>query len=293
MGYTRSPLRYPGGKTRLAPFIRSLMEVNGLLGAAYIEPFAGAAGAAWALLFEGSASHVYLNDLDAAVYAFWRSVFDHTDALCRTIRSTPVNMDTWRKQRAILENSSRHSPLRLGFAAFFLNRTNRSGVIRGGVIGGKQQAGKWRLDARYNKQDLVARIERIAAYRNRVSLYNLDAAAFILDVLPDVPTNALVFLDPPYFVRGHDLYRNDYGPKDHSHLATLVKRRVRQPWIVSYDNVPEIRHLYAGQSRRFYQLSYSAAERYVASEVLMFSRDLSIPRNGLPIPGGLRSARSR
>lgn len=289
MGYTRSPLRYPGGKTRLAPFIRAIMQANGLLGAAYVEPFAGAAGVAWALLFDGSACRVYLNDIDPAIYAFWRCVFYATDELCRKISRTCVNMNTWRKQRRILEDPASHSYLQVGFAAFFLNRTNRSGVIRGGVIGGKKQAGQWKLDARYNKQDLIARIQRIAAYREQVSLSNLDAATFILDILPEVPRNGLVFLDPPYVCRGHDLYWNDYDSEDHVRLAKLVNTQVRQAWIVSYDNVPELEPLYPGQRRRYYQLSYSAAQRYVGSEVLLFSSGLVIPRAGLPAPNGHES----
>ncbi len=282
MGYTRSPLRYPGGKSRLARFIRALLEANDLAGGAYIEPFAGAAGVAWALLFEGCISSVVLNDLDPAIYAFWRSVLDHTDELCKAILDTSVTMRTWRKQRSILEDPSNHSLLELGFAAFFLNRTNRSGVIRGGVIGGQQQTGKWKLNARYNKRGLIARIYKIAAHADRATVHNLDASEFILTILPVLPSQSLVFLDPPYFHRGQDLYHNHYAPLDHAHLATLVTKSIRQPWIASYDNSAETRHLYAGLDHKIYRLSYSAADRYIGSELLVFSPGLTIPDKAMP-----------
>ncbi|MBE3100076.1 MAG: DNA adenine methylase [Planctomycetes bacterium] len=282
MGYTRSPLRYPGGKSRLSIFIRSLMKANDLLGGTYIEPFAGGAGVAWALLFDGSASHVYLNDLDPAIFAFWNCVLKRTEELCRTIRDTPVNMRVWRRQRQVLDNASRHSQVELGFAAFFLNRTNRSGIIRAGVIGGKQQSGRWKLDARFNKPDLISRIQRIAGYANRVSLWNRDAAKFLVDILPQAPKKSLVFLDPPYYHRGMDLYHNHYKPKDHTYLARIINNRVSRPWVVSYDNVAEIRQLYCKHTQRTYHLTYSVADRYSGSEVLVASQGLILPRISLP-----------
>ena len=282
MGYTRSPLRYPGGKSRLAPFIRALMQENDLIGAAYVEPFAGAAGVAWALLFDGFTSHVYLNDIDPAIYAFWHCVLYQTSDFCALIKKTRVSMTTWRRSRSVLASPEAHSILQLGFATFFLNRTNRSGVIRGGVIGGKDQAGAWRLNARYNKVDLLNRIRRIAAFRDKVSIYNMDAAQFIPRVLPGITSKALVYIDPPYMHRGQDLYWDTYQPADHARLAHQVMKAITHPWIVSYDNVPATRRLYQDRRLRAYSLSYSAADRDLGSEIMVFSPDLRIPRSGLP-----------
>lgn len=283
MGYTRSPLRYPGGKSRLAPFIRSLIRANGLLGAPYVEPFAGAAGVAWTLLFEGSASHIYLNDVDPSIYAFWRCVLNHTEEMCALISKTRVSMAAWKRARAVIAAPNGHSTLDLGFAAFFLNRTNRSGVIRGGVIGGKDQAGEWALNARYNKTDLLKRIHRIAEHGGKISLHNLDGARFISTVLPRLPPRALVYVDPPYMHRGKDLYWNEYQPKDHVRLAMQVMTEIKQSWIVSYDDNPATRRLYPNHRRRFYRLSYSAANREPGSEIMVFSQDLRLPRSLLPM----------
>jgi DNA adenine methylase len=258
------------------------MKTNGLTGGAYIEPFAGGAGIAWALLFDGIISSVHLNDLDLAIYAFWRSVLDHTEELCRAIRQTRVTIYNWKKQKAVLQDPSNHSLLEIGFAAFFLNRTNRSGIIRGGVIGGQGQQEKWKLNARYNKHDLIARIQKIAEYSPLIQIYNLDAADFILAVLPTLPSQSLVFLDPPYCHRGHDLYYNQYHLQDHKQLAGLIIKSIDQPWIVSYDNVAEVRGLYANFIQKNYCLSYSAADRYVGSELLIFSSGLRLPAKALP-----------
>ncbi len=293
MGHTLSPLRYPGGKTRLAHFVKMLIQQNGLSNCAYIEPFAGGAGIAWALLFGGHISSVYLNDLDPAIYAFWRSVFDHTDELCSAILQKQVSMSTWKKQRAILKDPSSYSIPELGFAAFFLNRTNRSGIIQGGVIGGQGQTGKWKLDARFNKRALITRIQKIAAFAGRVSVYHLNAAEFLRTIVPSCPMRSLVFLDPPYFGRGRCLYYSNFTPSLHDCLANLITDTIRQPWIVSYDNVPEVRRLYSGMTSRTYRLSYSAADRYVGSEVLFFSHGLNPPNTEILQPAASTRRRAK
>ena len=282
MGFTLSPLRYPGGKSRLANFIRTVIRLNGLQGTEYVEPFAGGAGIAWALLLDGSVSKVHLNDLDQAVFAFWTCLRDHTEELCRMIRNTRVNMATWKRQKAIMDDPSSHSLQELSFATFFLNRTNCSGVIRGGVIGGQRQAGKWKMDARYNRSDLLKRVVRIAKRRSSIFLYDRDAKAFIRHRLSEIPADAFVFIDPPYVSRGNALYLNVYTEEDHAQLAKLIARSVRQSWVVSYDDSPIIKRLYRGFSAQQYNFSYSVNARYVGSELLFFSRDLSVPREEIP-----------
>ena len=261
----------------------TLMERNNLSGAAYVEPFAGGAGIAWALLLGGHASQVIINDFDQAIYAFWHSVLYDTENLLRSIRKTPVSMRTWKKQRAILLDPANHSLLDLGFAAFFLNRTNRSGVIRGGVIGGQKQSGKWLLDARYNQKDLIHRVESIARRGASIRLYNLNAIDFITSALAALQKKALVYLDPPYFRRGQELYFSNFDVGLHGILADKVLKSIRQPWVVSYDDVPAVRRLYAGNRRETFRLSYSVADRYVGSELLFFSPKLKVPVEEIPL----------
>jgi DNA adenine methylase len=211
------------------------------------------------------------------VYAFWKSVLEHTDELCKLIQDTPVTMDEWYCRKSVQLKPCDYSILELGFSTFFLNRTNRSGILKGGVIGGKGQSGKWKIDARFNKEDLVARIQRIARYSNRISVYNCDAAEFIRSHLPNLPRHSLVYLDPPYYVKGEGLYEDHYIHDDHVKIAKLVASRIKQPWIVSYDNTPEITKIYKGFRTVRYDLSYSAQERYAGSEIMFFSKNLAVP----------------
>jgi len=270
-----SPLRYPGGKRKLANFIRLLFYKNSLMDGEYAEPYAGGASVALSLLYGEFVTRVHINDIDPAVAAFWHVVLESTEALTKRIRDVAVTIGEWERQQSV-QQSRDPDPVDLAFSTFFLNRTNRSGIIKGGVIGGKTQTGPWTLDARFNKGDLIRRIEKIARYRSRIKTYQLDSAEFICDVLPSLPSKTLVYLDPPYYVKGGDLYEHHYEHKDHERIAALVGT-IKQPWIVSYDYVPAIEKMYEKYRWRLYGIHYSAQARYRGTEVMVFSPQLQIP----------------
>lgn len=270
-----TPLRYPGGKGRLSQPVADIIEANGLTGGHYIEPYAGGSAVAINLLFLEYASHIHINDLNRSVHAFWWAVLNEPDALCSRIRGRRVSIAEWYRQRAVQQDPEAEA-IDLAYSTFFLNRTNRSGIIMGGVIGGKKQEGAWKLDARYNKKDLTKRIEKIASLRHRITLHNLDALDLIQNLLPSLPRRSLVYLDPPYYVKGKGLYEDHYSHEDHERVARAVAS-IKQNWLVSYDNVPEIRQLYATYRQRTFGLHYSAQTRYSGSEVMFFSERLSIP----------------
>lgn len=262
----------------MTPFIRLVFEQNNLLDGHYCEPYAGGAGIAINLLLLGYASTIHLNDIDKSIFSFWHSVLNSTDQLCKLIHDVHLDMTEWSKQKAIQDNPESHGLLELGFSTFFLNRTNRSGIISAGVIGGKNQDGTWKLDARFTKKELCKRIEDIALYRSRIRLYNLDAAALISGVLPSLPQKTLVYLDPPYYFKAQDLYQNHYTHNDHVAIAKLVKNDLKIPWIVSYDNVPEIVRLYHSFPTITYPMSYSAGDRYKGGEVMFFKKRIVVPQ---------------
>lgn len=273
-----TPLRYPGGKGKLAAFIKEVIKANSLLDGKYVEPYAGGAAIGLELLFHEYVSQIHINDYSRPVYAFWKSVLDHTESFAKLVRDTRLTLKTWDKYKRILANADDYEDLPLGFATFFLNRTNRSGILNGGIIGGRDQSGPWKMDARFNAQELIFRIECIAKQRGRISLSNEDAAVFLSAQVNILPINTLIYLDPPYYVKGKDLYLDYYTHEDHERIARLVTSRIlRQKWIVSYDNVKAIRRLYAGCRRITYGLSYSARQYRQGAEVMFFSNALRIP----------------
>lgn len=284
-----TPLRYPGGKARFAPFVARLMEVNGLHGGHYLEPYAGGAGVALELLFHGAASHVHINDFDSAIYDFWASITAQPEAMLRLLADTPVTIDQWHYWRSVLRGEVAVGQVERGFATLFMNRTNRSGVLKGGVIGGLSQDGPYKLDARFKKDVLSKRIEKIAQHASRISVYNEDALGLLKRCAQFLPPQSLIYLDPPYYVKGQGLYRNFYEHDDHARIAKFLQSATfRRAWIVSYDNVSEIEAMYKLANTHTYGLNYTAQKRYCGSEIMFFRNSLELPTDILP--GELRAA---
>jgi DNA adenine methylase len=275
MSITDSPLRYPGGKTQFAPFVIELMRANDLLHGTYVEPFAGGAGIAWRLLFGNYVSEVWINDIDPAIHAFWACVLEHTDDFCERIESTPITMEEWFRQRAVQAHNS-PTTLELGFSTFFLNRTNRSGILKGGVIGGLAQEGGYRLDCRFRKADLIQRIRRIALYSDQVQLTQIDAEVYLRENIKKLGRNSLVNIDPPYYRKGPGLYCSFYNHEDHVSLGSAI-RNIKQPWMLTYDDTPEIRSIYAGLPMITKSLNYFAQVKRVGIELLVIPPMLNLP----------------
>lgn len=278
-----TPLRYPGGKAPFAPFIAEVMKANSLSGGHYFEPYAGGAGVALELLFHGHASHVHINDVDPAIHCFWIAATKHADQLIDMVTSTPITMEEWFKWRSVLRNESCASIVERGFATLFINRTNRSGILKAGVIGGLKQDGNYKLDARFKKDVIVARLSKISAFAEQISVHSVDAFELLTRAHQILPKKALIYLDPPYYEKGRGLYRNFYEHADHVKISRLLQSsRFKHPWVVSYDNVEEISAMYEGSKALEYGLNYTAQKRYVGNEVMFFSEGLLIPSSKLP-----------
>lgn len=277
MGPNYTPLRYPGGKAKLGPYLSTVLRFNRMFDRHLVEPFAGGAGAALFLLMRGHVKTIHLNDIDPAVASFWRAVLRHTDRFARRIESVPLTVEEWRQQRLIY--TTRRGGFDLGFAFFFLNRTNRSGIMNGGVIGGQQQTGKWGMDARFNRKGLAERVRTIGSMRRLITVSSDDA----LDLLSGLessrrsePSKLFVYLDPPYFKKGRELYTNFYVAEDHAVIARKL-RKVRWPWLLTYDDCPEIRALYSEYQMRESELSYSAREVRRGRELVLFGPGVRPP----------------
>jgi len=272
-----TPLRYPGGKQKLAPFIREVLAENDLTGGCYVEPYAGGSGVAIDLLITGEVSNIYLNDSCKGIYAFWRSVLRAPDDLCRRISRAVLTVNEWQRQREIFLHPSGHSLLELGFATFYLNRCNRSGILCGGLIGGLGQKGKWKMDARFTKKNLIARIEMIAEYSRFITVTNKDAVDYISHNIPKLPRKCLVYFDPPYYRKANRLYPNYYQESDHEDIANVIQKKVARRWLVSYDSCAEIARFYRGRRQFVYNLQYNAAIAYKGKELIIASDNLKLP----------------
>jgi DNA adenine methylase len=279
-----SPLRYPGGKNCIFPFVSKMFYENSLIGASYAEPYAGGSGLALRLLFEGYVNHIYINDFDKSIYAFWVSIINRAEEFCEWLESIDISIKNWNYYKEIQNNAKDSDLFELAKSTFFLNRTNISGVIKGGVIGGQEQHGKYKIDARFNKIDLIDRIKKISSMKDRISLSNLDGLAFI-NKLNRKKEEIFIYLDPPYYQKGADLYMNFYSNEDHKRLSKFV-HRMQKKWMVSYDNHDFILNLYTEQSKIVYKLSQSASNR-VGDEILIFSDKIdfinSIPTLNSPM----------
>jgi len=279
MGIYKTPLRYPGGKQKISQFIIEIIEKNDLTGCNYVEPYAGGAGVAIELLLRGYVSSIHLNDSCPFVYSFWHSILYEPEEFCRRISRASLNIDEWKKQRDIIRNPIGVNRIDLGFAMFYLNRCNRSGIVSGGVIGGLNQTGKWKIDARFPRNELIRRIEAIIDQKKFIKLKNWDAEKYVMNYLPKLASNTLVYCDPPYFNKAEKLYLNHYTPNDHKRIAMTIRNSISHPWIVSYDNNESIMHLYENYYKFVYQIQYNASKAYKGSEIFIFSDKLLIPNH--------------
>jgi DNA adenine methylase len=257
----------------MADYFKKIFKENLLYDGVYIEPYAGGASVGLSLLFNEYASKIIINDIDRSIFSFWHSVLNETDKLCKLIQDTSVTVENWEKQKIIQKTKQQQGLLEVGFSTFFLNRTNRSGILNAGFIGGRQQSGQWKIDARYNKKDLINRIERIAQYKNKIELFNSDAVQLVKCLREILPQKSLFYFDPPYYMKGKDLYLNYYGDNDHKNIADEINKVSTQKWIVTYDNVPQIQGLYSTYRKKAFTLSYSASPSNKKGQELMIFSD--------------------
>lgn len=273
-----SPLRYPGGKNRLSPFITKICIENNIK-KHYIEPYCGGSAVGLFLLINGYIERITLNDKDVSIYAFWHSVLNNSEELCELIKNCDITISEWKKQKEIQKSKNNYDLLSLGFSTFFLNRTNISGIINSGVIGGIKQNGNYSIDCRFNKEVLINRILNIAKLKENVSLLNIDAIKLIDKNFFNYNYESVLFyLDPPYYHKGSSLYMNHYNNKEHKLVSDKLKKLNTAFWVVSYDNTSEINKLYDGFQKKEFTLNHSAYRGKIGKEVMFFSKNIIQPR---------------
>lgn len=276
MPVTESILRYPGGKSQLYAVVKALIELNSFGGHAYVEPFAGGAGLALKLLYNKVVPKIVINDFDPAIYAVWYACLYQPNELEELIRTTPLTVSEWDRQKAIYLAPDEHSTLELGFATLYLNRTNRSGIIEGGVLGKRDQSGTYKMSARFNRSTLCAKVSRIASYKDKILLLNLDAKVLLTDLDNIIGGPIFLNIDPPYVKKGSELYRSSFLEEDHSALSHIISL-CTYPWIVTYDVCDLVQKLYGEYRCSKIDVRYSANIKCNANEYMFFSNDLRLP----------------
>lgn len=261
----------------ISTFIAKICVDNDIDGH-YIEPYCGGAGVALFLLFEGYVERITINDKDRSIYAFWHSVLNNANKLCKMISDTEISVDEWQKQMEVQKRKNKVDLLTLGFSTFYLNRTNRSGIITARPIGGIKQNGYFKMDCRFNKEELIKRIKKICKRKKNIRLYKKDALKLIDKIeYESLNSNSLFYFDPPYFLKGSSLYLNHYNPEDYEAVSNRIKEIKSIKWIVSYDNVAEISNLYKGYLLKEYELPHSSNKSKKGKEILFFSPQIKRP----------------
>ncbi len=282
MAVSSNPLRYPGAKRFLVDYIDALLSSNNLIGCTFFEPYAGSAAVGLELLRKNRIRNLVLCEKDVLLYAFWESVFRHTEALCNLIETTPITIKTWlalakfRETNEVNEDNLVH----LGFAGLFFNRTNFSGILKANPIGGINQTSQYSIDCRFNKVKIIEVIRELAAHSDCVEVYNNDAIAFLkTQTTRFIGNTCFVYLDPPYFEQGKKIYRHYYTNFDHTALAKYIHKARYFDWLISYDDAPFICGLYSDSGAKYQPifLDYSCAPK-----VRSHGQELLI--SNLPLP---------
>ena len=240
---TRSPLRYPGSKARFAKFIERALRLNGLRGGLFIEPFCGGASVSIALMEAGVVSEIALNDADPAIAAYWDTVFSPTQAkwLAGQVLTVPLTLEEWDRQKRLRPANTREAALR----CLYLNRTSFNGILqaRSGPIGGRSQKNRT-LGVRFNREALAKRILELAEFSHRVIAVDGDHwSPFMTRLMGDRST--VFYFDPPFYHKAEGLYTHHFDENEHRQLRDTL-RRCSTPWLLSYDDAPEVRSLYGG-----------------------------------------------
>jgi len=269
-----SPLRYPGGKGKLGAYFARILAAQSVAVSAYAEPYAGGAGAGLHLLTEGYIDRLYINDLNPGIAAFWRAITQHPESFVARIQDAELDIVSWREHRRVYQTPQGRTDIELGFSTFYLNRCNRSGILGARPIGGLGQTGKWKIDARFNRSDLVARIALISTYSRNIKVSQEPALEFLAKV-GKRKTPTLIYVDPPYLVQGEELYLSMHSWADHEKLA-IALGKTRHPWILTYDTDDRVRKLYSYSRCLNYSISHTAHAQKVGREYMLFSRGLRV-----------------
>jgi DNA adenine methylase len=282
MHLNHSPLRYPGSKRKLLKYFDKVLSFNNMAPQILVEPFVGGGSVFLHFLLNKNTKKIIIADKDILIYSFWKTLFCECSHLIRFIKSVKVNLNTFDRYRTISDNPNKHSITTLAEACLFLNRTSFSGILNSGAgpIGGRRQTSQYKIDCRFGRENLIKKIEKIAAFRNRVTVLCCDWADTInyaIKSLKYPPNEILFYLDPPFYKKADQLYRHFFEERDHEILRNTVIG-LKQSWILSYDKARQIEKLYSNSKSLHVQAPYS-----INSPATRLEKELIITSFKLPL----------
>lgn len=244
-GFIRSPLRYPGAKLRLFTPIAETLELNSLRPKLFCEPLAGGLSVSLRLLTKNLVENIAVGERDPLVAGFWKTVFNDAEWLVNQVERMQVTVESWKAYRDRVCRTNRECAL----ACIFLNRTSFSGILAdsAGPIGGYNQDSDYKIDCRFNKQDLIKRIRQASELKDRVEFVhkgNWKSTVQKVRSLGYRPQETFFYFDPPFWAKADRLYRYFFTNQDHVDLCSFLKT-FRRPWLLSYDNAEEIVKMYS------------------------------------------------
>ncbi|MHB1439982.1 MAG: DNA adenine methylase [Cuniculiplasma sp.] len=247
---TVTPLRYPGGKTWLLDYVKEFIKFHKLELKAIIEPYAGSASVSIGLLREGLVDKAYICEKDPLIVAFWNAVLNQNEEFVEFIQSLEVSLETWLsfKKYLIFDSVHKYNTVELAGAFLFFNRTNYSGIIKGGPLGGKKQQSSYKFDCRFNREKIIEKIQGLHNLEGRLHVAEVDGISFMQRITSGTAENLLFYVDPPYYGAGRELYRYFFTDGDHENLSIFLKK-LEHPWLLSYDDAEFIRDLYTNNEK--------------------------------------------
>lgn len=227
----KSPLRYPGSKQKLAPKIANLLINNSIKPDVFIEAFSGGASISIYLLQLNLVNNIALIEKDPLLASFWKTVFYDSEWLIKQINKIDVTIENWQKFKKYKPRTIRNKALK----CLFLNRTNFSGILKAGPIGGKNQESKYKIDCRFNKKRLIETIEKLSLFRNKVLFIEEGDYSDILNKkLLTLSSNSFIYFDPPYVKKADQLYNYFFKMNDHIKLKDYIYS-LSNKWLLTYD----------------------------------------------------------
>ena len=244
-----TPLRYPGGKTWLLDYVKAFARFHKLSSTTIVEPYGGSASISVGLIRSQLVTDATVCERDPLIVAFWNVAIHRNEELIEYLSSLEINMETWYGLRRYLdlEKTNLQNELEAAGAFLFFNRTNYSGIIKGGPLGGKKQLSKYKLNCRFNKGRIADKIRSLKALEDKLKIIQIDGLEYMKNHALQSPDNVFFYVDPPYYGAGKDLYRFYFTDFDHQQLSAFLTG-TEIPWLLSYDDAEFIRNLYQKKS---------------------------------------------